>query len=203
MFSDPTAPPARPRIAPLERPSPTQALAELLNGNSRVVAGTPRYGHLRASAAYGRAEQQPFALVVGCIDARVPVEAVFDQDYGAICVIRSGGHVLDRAMIGSVEFAVINLGVPLVVVLGHQRCAAIAATEEAVRTGRRPADSRRYLIDEISPAVKEAAGRTDLLALAARGACAPDGGQAQAEYAADRGDPSRAARRRWCALRPG
>lgn len=91
--------------------------------------------------------------MVGCLDARVPVEAVFGQGAGALCVVRSAGHVLDRAVVASVEFAVTDLKVPLVVVLGHDDCRAIAAAVEAVRTGRRPTGARQYLIEKITPAV--------------------------------------------------
>jgi carbonic anhydrase len=90
----------------------------------------------------------------------VPVEAVFGQGVGAICVVRSAGHVLDRAVMGSVEFAVTDLQVSLVFVLGHDDCRAVAAAAEAVRTGRRPAGARRFLIDQIAPAMP-AAGSVD------------------------------------------
>lgn len=95
--------------------------------------------------------QDPFAVVLGCMDSRVPLEAVFDQDFGRICVIRSGGHVLDRAVLGSVEFAVTGLDVALVMVLGHRRCGAVQASVDAVRTGTRPPGQLGYLVDEIDP----------------------------------------------------
>lgn len=125
-------------------------------GNRRFVTEQPRYGHHVAAAAAFSGGQQPYAVVVGCIDSRVPLEAVFDQDFGSICVVRSGAHVLDRSIIGSVEFAVIELKVPLVVVLGHQRCGAIAATVEALRSGNRPHGELGYLVEQIEPAVIEA-----------------------------------------------
>jgi carbonic anhydrase len=81
---------------------------------------------------------------------------VFDQDAGALCVVRSAGHVLDRAILGSVEFTVTDLAVPLVLVLGHEDCRAVAAAVDAARGGRRPSGSRGYLVDEIGPAVVEA-----------------------------------------------
>jgi carbonic anhydrase len=91
--------------------------------------------------------------VVGCIDSRVPVEAVFDQTFGMICVIRSGGHVLDRAVTGSVAFAVGELKVPLVLVLGHARCGAVTASVAARRSGARPGGELDYLVDEIGAAM--------------------------------------------------
>jgi carbonic anhydrase len=141
-----------------DRPGPAEALADLLAGNRRFVAGRPRHGHDFRAAASASGDQQPYALVLGCIDSRVPLEAIFDQDFGRICVARSGAHVLDRALLGSVEFAVRQLAVPLVVVLGHERCGAIAATVDAVRTGQRPTGELAYLVDEIAPAVTEAGG---------------------------------------------
>jgi carbonic anhydrase len=160
VFPDPTAPlPLRQVTSVQTRPTPTHALGELLAGNRRFVAGMPRYG--QQGLAGGHGERQPAVLVVGCLDARVPVEAVFDQDFGAICVVRSGGHVLDRALFGSVEFAVHDLEVALVVVLGHERCAAVAAAVAAIRSGRRPSDERGYLVDQIAPAVVQAGADAD------------------------------------------
>jgi carbonic anhydrase len=153
LFSDPTAAPSPspPLWRQLGRPEPAAALAHLLEGNIRFTSGSP---HPRG------ADRQPYAVVIGCIDARVPVEAVFGQGAGAICVARSAGHVLDRAVIGSVEFAVAELQVSLVVVLGHDDCRAVAAAFEAARTGRRSAGARQFLTDEIARAMP-AAGAAD------------------------------------------
>jgi carbonic anhydrase len=134
--------------------NPAEALAELLAGNKRFVSGRPEHGHQVAAAAAASGGQQPHAVVVGCIDSRVPLEAIFDQTFGSICVVRSGAHVVDRAVLGSVGFAVSALGVPLVVVLGHKRCGAVAATVDAVRAGAHPAGDIGYLVDEIAPAVR-------------------------------------------------
>ena len=150
-------------------PGPVEALSDLMAGNDRFVKRRPRHGHDVAAAAAASGGQQPFALVVGCMDSRVPLEAIFDQTFGAICVVRSGGQVLDRAMVGSVEFAIGALGVPLVMVLGHERCGAVAATVEAVRGGRPEPGGLAYLIDEIAPAVHEVGiGADDVHALAMR-----------------------------------
>lgn len=129
------------------------ALAELVAGNKRFVSGRPEHGHRVSAAAAASGGQQPHAVVVGCIDSRVPLEAIFDQTFGSICVVRSGGHVVDRAVLGSVEFAVATLGVPLVMVLGHKRCGAVGATVDALRAGDRPAGDIGYLVDELAPAV--------------------------------------------------
>lgn len=142
------------------RHGPAEALSDLLAGNRRFAAGRPRYGHHVANAAARSRSQEPYAVVAGCIDSRVPLEAVFDQNFGSICVVRSGGHVLDRSIVGSIEFAVSALDVSLVMVLGHERCGAIASTVDALRTGRHPEGSLGYLVDEIAPAV-ELAGLDD------------------------------------------
>lgn len=136
------------------RHGPAEALSDLLAGNRRFAAGRPRYGHHVANAAEQSRIHQPYATVIGCIDSRVPLEAVFDQNFGSICVVRSGAHVLDRSIVGSLEFAVAGLGVALVMVLGHERCGAVAATVEAMRSGKQPEGSLSYLVDEIAPAVR-------------------------------------------------
>jgi carbonic anhydrase len=154
LFSDPTAAPTPPPQVSRHhgRPSPVEALARLRAGNTRFALGPSRPSGTRSGAA----DPRPFAVVVGCIDARVPVEAVFEQGVGAICVVRSAGPVLDRAVVGSVEFAVTDLQVSLVVVLGHDDCRAVAAAVEAVHTGRQPAGARRFLVDQIASAVPTA-----------------------------------------------
>ncbi|MEU7843407.1 carbonic anhydrase [Micromonospora sp. NPDC049114] len=135
--------------------TPRAALAELLAGNRRFISGQPVHGHDVTAAAAASGDQQPYAVVLGCIDSRVPLEAIFDQTFGAICVIRTGGHVLDRAVRGSIEYVVGQLGVPLVLVLGHERCGAVGATVDALRSGERPGGSLAHLVDEIAPAVTE------------------------------------------------
>ncbi|MEO3769565.1 carbonic anhydrase [Micromonospora sp. B9E7] len=135
--------------------TPRAALADLLAGNRRFVSGQPIHGHDVTAAAAASGDQQPYAVVLGCIDSRVPLEAIFDQTFGAICVIRTGGHVLDRAVCGSIEYVVGQLGVPLVLVLGHERCGAVGAAVDALRTGERPGGSLAYLVDEIAPAVTD------------------------------------------------
>jgi carbonic anhydrase len=148
MTTDPSAP-QEPPITDAD-----DALAELVAGNKRFVSGRPEHGHRVSAAAAASGGQQPHAVVLGCIDSRVPLEAIFDQTFGSICVIRSGAHVLDRAVLGSVDFAVDKLGVPLIMVLGHKRCGAVQGTIEALLAGERPGGDIGYLVDEIAPAVE-------------------------------------------------
>jgi carbonic anhydrase len=138
--------------SPIEKPA--DALAELLAGNQRFINGRPEHGHKVSAAAAASGGQQPHAVVLGCIDSRVPLEAIFDQTFGSICVVRSGGHVLDRAVLGSVGFAVAKLNVPLIMVLGHARCGAVEATVESLRSDDRPPGDLGYLVDEIAPSVR-------------------------------------------------
>src|SRR3954452_13997018 len=95
---------APPDAAPIT--DPAEALAELIAGNKRFVTGRPEHGHRVSAAAAASGGQQPHAVVLGCIDSRVPLEATFDQPFASICVVRSGGHVVDWAVLGSVGFAV-------------------------------------------------------------------------------------------------
>lgn len=140
--------------APARIARPDDALAELIAGNRRFVSGRPLHGHDVSAAAAASGGQLPHAVVLGCIDSRVPLEAIFDQTFGSICVVRSGGHVVDRAVLGSIGFAVTALNVPLIMVLGHVRCGAVDATVTALRAGDRPDGDVGYLVDEIEPAVR-------------------------------------------------
>ncbi|GAA3805501.1 carbonic anhydrase [Streptomyces coacervatus] len=141
---------------PDDRPRPTTApaaLAELLAGNRRYATGLPRHpdeGLLRRHTL--AAGQHPFAVVVGCIDSRVPPELVFDQGLGDLLCIRTAGQVLDEAVLGSIQYGVAELHIPLVLVLGHERCGAIAATLDHLRTGARVPGHLELLVDEIAPA---------------------------------------------------
>ncbi|MFC7534986.1 carbonic anhydrase [Actinoplanes sp. GCM10030250] len=135
--------------------SPAEAFSKLITGNKRFVYGTPRYGHDVTQAAATAGGQQPHSVVLGCIDSRVPLEAIFDQSFGSICVVRSGAHVLDRSLIGSVGFAVAKLGVSLILVVGHKRCGAVHATVEALRSGEISEGEVGYLVDQLAPAVHE------------------------------------------------
>ena len=134
------------------------ALHRLREGNRRFVAGERRLDSLISQARRTTFVdgQQPFAVILGCSDSRVPVEIVFDHGLGDLFVIRVAGNVVAASQIGSVEFAAEQFGTRLVVVLGHTRCGAVQATLEALRG---PARSRsRHLgsiVDRIRPAVEE------------------------------------------------
>lgn len=123
-------------------------LAGLLEGNGRFVAGEPRYARDIDAARGAAPDQRPHAVVFTCIDSRVTAESVFDCDFGQLLVVRTAGHVPDRAAVGSLEFSAAELGVPLVVVLGHERCGAIKAALQAVEEDTH--DPRTgYLVEQL------------------------------------------------------
>jgi carbonic anhydrase len=135
------------------------ALARLREGNLRFVRNQPA-----ASAAEARAHrkelaagQEPFAIVLGCSDSRVPAELVFDQGLGDLFVIRVAGNVVAPSQVGSVEFAAARFGTRLVLVLGHTQCGAITAALEELE-GRATAQSRnlRSIVNRVRPAVESA-----------------------------------------------
>ena len=99
--------------------------------------------------------QEPFAIILGCSDSRVPAEIVFDQGLGDLFVIRVAGNIVASSQIGSVEFAAERFGTPLVVVLGHSRCGAVLATlEELTRPREKQSRNLRSIVDRIRPSVE-------------------------------------------------
>jgi carbonic anhydrase len=136
-------------------PTPTEALERLLAGNRRFFSGLPksRSGIVERRKELAT-EQRPFAVVVCCSDSRVGPEVVFDQGLGDIFVVRTAGEIVDDVGLGSIEYAVEHLGSPLVVVLGHERCGAVAA---ALKGGDLPGHIGA-LARAIAPAVAESKG---------------------------------------------
>ncbi|MFD3466735.1 carbonic anhydrase [Streptomyces sp. NPDC058682] len=115
-----------------------------------------RQDHPHESAAVRRRVvrgQQPFAIVLACVDSRVPPELVFDQGLGDLLTVRSAGEVLDEAVLGSIAYGVLELRIPLVLVLAHQSCGAVAAAVHADASGE-PLPARvQYLADQIRPSI--------------------------------------------------
>jgi carbonic anhydrase len=139
--------------------TPNDALQHLIDGNRRYAAGRPLHAHHSAAERRQVAERQhPFAVVLGCADSRVPVEVVFDQGLGDLFVVRSAGQVLDDAIVGSIELAVREFGVPLVLVLGHERCGAVQAALDVVPTHGEPLGHVDWVLRAIRPAVRTVAG---------------------------------------------
>ncbi|TDB71067.1 carbonic anhydrase [Micromonospora sp. KC721] len=137
---------------------PTQALAELHAGNRRFVTGTPHHPNQDAAhRAVVAGGQHPFAVIVGCSDSRLAAEIIFDRGLGDLFVVRTAGHTVGPEVLGSVEYAVSVLGVPLVVVLGHDSCGAVQAAREAAMTGTTPPGHLGAVVDGVTPSLRRAA----------------------------------------------
>lgn len=150
----PAPPVARAGAASLRPASPQSALRELVRGNARWRTLHER--HPDRTWAVRRqlvAGQHPFAVILGCIDSRVPPELVFDQGLGDLLTVRSAGSVLDEAVLAGISFGVVELGIPLVVVLAHQSCGAVTAAVTADEEGEELPGHMRYLADQIHPAI--------------------------------------------------
>ena len=133
-----------------------EALARLQEGNQRFVANQTTSEPIdRAQRAALAAGQEPFAIILGCSDSRVPAELVFDQGFGDLFVIRVAGNIVAPSQVGSVEFAASRFGTRLVVVLGHSGCGAITATLEEL-TGHATSESRnlRSIVNRVRPSVE-------------------------------------------------
>jgi carbonic anhydrase len=133
-----------------------EALKQLQEGNRRFVSGVRSHDTAsEARRAFVAAQQTPFAIVLGCSDARVPAELVFDQGLGDLFVIRVAGNIVAPSQVGSVEFCAERFGTRLVVVLGHSQCGAITATlEELGRPAGGQSPNLRSIVDRVRPSVE-------------------------------------------------
>lgn len=126
----------------------------LMDGNGRFVRGERSHPNQdadhRAALAPG---QSPFAVVFGCSDSRLAAEIIFDRGLGDLFVVRTAGHVSGPEVLGSIEYGVGLLGVPLVVVLGHDSCGAVTAAAEAERVGQTPPGYIGDVVDRVMPSV--------------------------------------------------
>jgi carbonic anhydrase len=137
-----------------------EALKLLTDGNQRFA--DDRVQHVDDSLDRRlavRGAQKPFATILSCVDSRVPVELLFDRGIGDLVVIRSAGEVLDRSVIGSLEFGVAELNTPLLMVLGHQRCGALTAAVKAFDSKSPGEDDLGFLATALEPAVRQATGQ--------------------------------------------
>ncbi|MUN62459.1 carbonic anhydrase [Kocuria sediminis] len=145
--------------------TPAAAWQRLREGNARFVAGESLHPNQDASRRQSvAAGQDPFAVIFGCSDSRLAAEIIFDLGLGDAFVVRTAGQVIDDAVLGSIEYAVANLGTPLVMVLGHDSCGAVSATHATARSGDMPRGFQRDLIERIMPSVLDARrhGETDV-----------------------------------------
>jgi carbonic anhydrase len=134
-----------------------EALDRLRAGNDRFVSEVRSRDTLTSRSRRNEltAGQEPFAIVLGCSDSRVPAEIVFDQGLGDLFVIRVAGNIVASSQVGSVEFAAARFGTRLVVVLGHSQCGAIVATlEELQQPTENQSRNLRSIVDRIRPSVE-------------------------------------------------
>ena len=128
-----------------------ETLKKLMDGNQHFVSGQPAQKDIgsvrRTELVKG---QSPSAVVLSCSDSRVPPELIFDQGLGDLFVIRVAGNVADPVALGSIEYAVEHIHVPLIIVMGHDRCGAVSATIQ----GGKPEGNIRAIVRKIAPAVR-------------------------------------------------
>ena len=134
-----------------------EALERLRDGNRRFASGIRTHDVLTSQARLTSLVdgQEPFAIILGCSDSRVPAEIVFDQGLGDLFVIRVAGNIVAASLVGSVEFAAEQFHTRLVVVLGHTQCGAIHATlDQLQQPGEYRSRNLRSIVDRIRPSVE-------------------------------------------------
>lgn len=137
--------------------TPQEAWERLAAGNQRFMSGRTEHPNQdvqrRESLETG---QTPTAILFGCGDSRVASEIIFDQGLGDLFVVRTAGHVVDNAVLGSIEYGVGLLGVPLIVILGHDSCGAVSASLASARSGQMPTGFIRDIVERVMPSVVQA-----------------------------------------------
>ena len=132
-----------------------EALARLVDGNTRFVRGEARFPTIQKEILAELAKgQRPYATVLGCSDSRVPPELIFDAGFGELFIIRVAGNVISPEVIGTLQYAGVHLRTPLFVVLGHEGCGAVNAAL-AARTGPRQPTRIAVLLDNIVPGLRD------------------------------------------------
>ena len=137
-----------------------EALQRLMEGNQRYAANKSiDLNESQSRRAQLAAGQNPFATIFSCVDSRVPPELVFDRGLGDLFIVRTAGEVTDHAVLGSLQYGVAELKIPLLMVLGHEKCGAVKATIEAVESNTKAPDEIEWLVDGIRPAVEKTHGQ--------------------------------------------
>lgn len=144
--------------------TPAKAWQEMLRGNERFVAGAPLHPRQDVERREQLArKQEPQAALFGCSDSRLAAEIIFDKGIGDLFVVRNAGQIMSDSVVGSLEYAVGVLHVPLIVVLGHDECGAVAAAIESQRPDAAPLPHHiARLISKIVPAVKRVSGASEI-----------------------------------------
>lgn len=135
---------------------PSEALKRIMDGNARYVAGTPNVQDFAAGRAARTAGQQPIAGILSCADSRVAPEIVFDEGLGDLFVVRVAGNTVDVDGLASMEYGILVLGMPLLMVLGHTQCGAVDSAIKVVKDDLVLPGHLPQLIASITPAVKAA-----------------------------------------------
>lgn len=130
--------------------TPAAALELLIEGNKRFISGDRLHPHQDADRRTALAPaQRPFAVLFGCSDSRLAAEIIFDRGLGDLFVVRTAGHVVGPEVLGSIEYAIAALDTPLIAVLGHDSCGAIAATLAAIQHGITPGGFMRDVVERV------------------------------------------------------
>ena len=138
---------------------PDQALRLLLAGNRRFVLGRREHPNQDADRRTAVAPgQRPFAVLFGCSDSRLAAEIIFDRGLGDLFVVRTAGHVVGPEVLGSIEYGIAILDVPLVAVLGHDSCGGVAAALQVARDGEMPPGAIGSVVERVLPSVLAAGG---------------------------------------------
>ncbi|MET9340500.1 carbonic anhydrase [Nonomuraea sp. NPDC003804] len=142
--------------------TPDAAWATLREGNRRWVQDQATHPH-QDSARRGEVaqKQDPYAVVVSCIDSRVPPEIVFDAGIGDVFTVRSAAQTIDPLVTGAIEYGPVELGTPLLVVMGHQRCGAVTAAAHALHAGTTLPGQLQRIVEALRPAYDRAHGDVD------------------------------------------
>ena len=129
-----------------------EALARLIAGNERFVAGEARFPTVEKEVLADLAKgQRPYATIIGCSDSRVPPELLFDTGFGELFIVHIAGNIVSPEVKGSIQYAAVHLQTPLFVVLGHQGCGAVDAALAGLTEGARERERIALLLERITP----------------------------------------------------
>ena len=137
--------------------SPTDAFQKLKNGHNIFLQSNPKNLNVKlgpSEIAELEAGQHPYAIVITCSDSRVEPNLIFNAGLSELFVVKTAGNIVDSIGLGTVEFALEELHVPLIVVLGHEKCGAVKATLQSIQSRTLPNNFQACLIKAIEPAVK-------------------------------------------------
>lgn len=134
--------------------TPREAWQRLREGNFRFINGQTQHPNQDGARRQSLVEtQEPFAVIFGCSDSRLAAEIIFDVGLGDVFVVRTAGHVIDTASLGSLEYAIDILNIPLIIILGHDNCGAVTSAIQAKESGQMPRGFIRDLVEHITPSV--------------------------------------------------